>query len=660
MAIVKMNKISIIGFDSVKSMLIKELMDLGVVEISSQDSKLTDSEWISYIERDGDENEVLNYDIKISKVKQVLQSIDKYDRTKKPMFNLRKQISYSDYESKLAEKNNIENNIDCILELNSKLNELSTEENKTISSISGLQPWISYNLPLELNETKYTSISLGAVPNIVSIEKLKSDMDDKTQNCYINLIGNDKDLYYLSIICLKSEKEEVYEVLKQYGFNSIVFKDISGTASENVVKYEKNISGITEEKEKIEAEISTFVHLKDEIELLHDYFIIERDKCKILSNMLKTEKTFYLSGWIPERSKDKVESILKNNGCWYEIKEPEEDEQYPILLSNHSIVSPLEMVTELYSLPSSSNIDPTSAMWFFFFSFFGLMLGDAGYGLIMVVISAIILKKYKIEGTIAKVVRLLLYAGISTTFWGLMFGSWFGDSVTAGAKVLFNVDFPIKPLWLNPLEEPLTLLIFSFAFGVAHLFVGLGMKAYILIRDGHPWEALFDVGFWYAFIIGPMLLLFGDMIIPGSSAAGKYISILGAVGLILTQGRSKKGVISKFISGVLSLYGITGYLSDVLSYSRLLALGLATGVVSSVLSIIGSMGGGSIIGKLLFLIVFAFGHTFNFAINALGAFVHSARLQYVEFFGKFYEGGGEPFNPLIKNTKYIKIVKEEN
>lgn len=655
-----MNKISIIGFDSYKSDLIKELMDLGVVEISSQDSKLTDSEWISYIKRDGNESEVLDYDIKISKVNQAIKSLDKYDRTKKPMFSSRKTVSHEDFERKLSEKSKIEKNVDYIIDLNNQLNELILEENKNVSNIMSLKPWVSSTLPLELSDTKYTSIFMGVVPIIASIEKLKADVEEKTDSCYINIIGSDKDQHYLSIICLKNEKEEIYEILKQYSFNAVVFKDLTGTAAENIVEYEKKISNISRDKEKIESEISNLTSLNEDIQLLYDYLIIERDKCKILSNMLKTDKTFYIGGWIPEKSKENVERVLKHNGCWYEISEPDESEQYPILLNNNSFINPLEMVTELYSLPSSSNIDPTCSMWFFFFAFFGLMLGDAGYGLVMICLAAFILRKFKIEGTVQKAVKLLLFAGISTAFWGVMFGSWFGDSVTAGAKVIFNVDFPIKPLWLNPLEEPLTLLIFSFAFGVVHLFVGLGVKAFMLIRDGHPLDALFDVGFWYAFIIGPVLLLIGDGIAPGLGEVGKYLSIIGAVGLILTQGRDKKGIISKLMSGVLSLYGITGYLSDVLSYSRLLALGLATGVVSSVLSIIGSMGGSSIVGKILFIVVFAFGHTFNFLINALGAFVHSARLQYVEFFGKFYEGGGEPFNPLIKNTKYIKIVKEEN
>jgi len=654
-----MNKISIIGLNSTKSLLIKDLMDLGVVEISSQDSKLTDPEWISYVKKDGNENKVLDYDAKISKISEVLSSLEKYDTSKKPLFSTRKSISSKEFDKALLNSSSIEENVAKVLELNKSLNELSSEENKTEAAILSLKPWVSYEIPLELNETKYTSIFTGVVPNIADIEKLKSDLEQKTDRSYINPVGSDKDQYYFSIICLTKEKDDVYELLKQYGFNTVVFKELLGTAAENIVNYEKKLKDISEEKAAIEKSIAGSVPYKEEIQILYDYLIIERDKNKILSNMLKTDTTFYIQGWIPKVSKEQVLLVLNKFQCWFEITEPEEGEEYPILLNNSYLSQPFESVTELYSLPSSSNIDPTALMTPFYILFFGMMLGDVGYGAIMSIACFVVLKKYDIEGNLKKMLRMFFFCGISTAFWGIMFGSWFGDGVVAGAKVLFNYNLNLKPLWLNPLEEPMTVLLISFVFGLIHLFAGMGMKAYMLIRDGHPWDALADVGLWYLFIIGPILWLAGDMIIPGSPIVGKWMTILSALGLVLTQGRSKKGIISKLISGVLALYGITGYLGDVLSYSRLLALGLATGVISSVLSIIGSMGGSGIIGKVMFIVIFAFGHTFNFAINGLGSFVHSARLQYVEFFGKFYEGGGDAFNPLMKNTKYIKIIKEE-
>jgi len=654
-----MNKISAIGLGTVKTGLVKELMDLGVVEISSQDSKLTDPDWISYIEKDGNESEVLSFDTKLSKTNLVIESLNKFDKTKKPMFSTRKSVSSNDFESTMLNRDKIEENVDYILKLNNQLNELSTEENKIVANIISLKPWVSYDIPIELNETKYTSIFIGVVPNVINIENLKAQVEEKTNRCFVNLIGSDKDQDYLSIVCMKSEKEDVYDILKQYGFNAVVFKDLNGTVAENIVEYEKNIKEITEKRADVEAEISNLVSYQYDIQLYYDYLTIERDKCKVLSNMLKTQKTFYINGWIPERSKEKVEKVLQQYECWYEFQVPDEGEQSPILLNNNSFTQPFESITELYSLPSSTNIDPTAVMAPFYFMFFGLMLADVGYGLIMSIACFIVLRKFKVEGTLQKMIKMFFWCGLSTAFWGAMFGSFFGDAIPMAAKTFFKSDFIINPLWINPMKEPMTVLIFSCIFGVIHLFVGMGTQAYMLIRDGKPWSALFDIGFWYGFIIGIALWLFGNSIIPGSGQVGKWMTIIFAAGLVLTQGRSKKNVVGKLIGGVMSLYNITSYLSDILSYSRLLALGLASGVISSVLSILGTMGGDGFVGWIVFIIVMIAGHTFNFAINALGSFVHAARLQYVEFFGKFYEGGGEAFNPLMKKTKYIKIIKEE-
>ena len=656
-----MNKISIIGLNNIKTELIKEIMDLGVVEISSQDSKLTDPEWISYVKKDGNENEVVNLDAKISRINEVLNSLEKYDKSKRPLFNTRKSISSDEFNKALQNNDFVSENITKVYELNRLLNELHSEENKIEAAILSLNPWVKYDIPLNMTETKYTSIITGAIPSVADIEKLKSDMLQKTDRCFMNLIDSDKDQYYFSFICLNDEKEEIYDLLKQYGFSSVAFKDLNGTAAENIMQYENNLKDISVKKENIDKSITELVSFKEEIQLFYDHLIIERDKNKILNNMLKTDTTFYIEGWIPEVSKDKVQRVLDEYGCWYDFKKPQEGEEFPILLNNGSISQPFESITELYSLPAPSNMDPTKIMTPFYILFFGMMLGDVGYGLLMSLGCFIVLRKYDIEGTFKKMLKVFFYCGLSTMFWGAMFGSWFGDGVITGARVLFNADLNLKHVWLNPLEEPVTVLIVSFAMGLVHLFMGMGMKAYMLIRDGHPWEAFFDVGLWYLFIIGPILWLAGDMVMPGSvlPSIGKWMTIAAAAGLVLTQGRAKTNIIGKFTSGVLSLYGITGYLGDVLSYSRLLALGLATGVISSVLSIIGSMGGSGIIGKLLFIVVFTFGHMLNFAINGLGSFVHSARLQYVEFFGKFYDGGGDSFNPLIKKTKYIKIIKEE-
>jgi len=288
----------------------------------------------------------------------------------------------------------------------------------------------------------------------------------------------------------------------------------------------------------------------------------------------------------------------------------------------------------------------------FFFAFFGMMISDAGYGIVIALLTGLILWKFKPQGMAYKLIKLGFYGGISTIIWGALFGGWFSDIIS----ILTGGKFVIRPLWFNPLDDPMRLLLWSFIFGGLHIFVGLGIKGYMLIRDGKVKDAIFDIGFWYIFLLGIALLFAGGVF----ATIGKYMAIVGAVLLVLTQGRDKKGIISKFFSGVLSLYNSVSYMSDILSYSRLLALGLATGVVGSVINAIGTLFGFNIFGIIILIVVFTIGHLFNIAINALGAYVHASRLQYVEFFGKFYEGGGRPFNPFRIKTKYTNIASTEN
>ncbi|NLK65554.1 MAG: V-type ATP synthase subunit I [Tissierellia bacterium] len=659
MTIVNMNKVNIIGLDSIKTELIKRIMDLGVIEVSSQDPKLTDPEWISYVKKDGNEDEVFSLDVKISQVNEVLNSLEKYDTSKRPLFITRKPITSDEFKKALDKNDGVSESVAKVLELNKSLSELCSEENKIEAAILSLKPWVKYDIPLNMTETKYTNIIMGTIPGIADIDELKSELFKTSDRCFLDVIDSDKDQYYCSFICLSDEKEDILELFKQYGFSPVTFKELSGTAAENIMQYENSLKDISAKRDTVENSIRELVTFKEEIQLYHDHLTIERDKNKILSNILKTDTTFYIEGWVPEVCKEKVQEVLEEYQCWYDFKEPEEDEDFPILLKNNSFSEPFDSITELYSLPATSNIDPTAVMAPFYVLFFGMMLGDVGYGLMFSLGCYIILKKFDIEGTFGKMLKVFFWGGLSTIFWGIMYGSWFGDGLVVGARHLFNINLPLTYVWVDPLKEPMTVLLVSFVMGLVHLFVGMGMSAYMSIRDGHLNDALMDVGLWYLFIIGPILWIAGDMIIAGSPlpVIGKWVTIASAIGLVLTQGRAKPNIVGKLTSGVLSLYGITGYLGDVLSYSRLLALGLATGVISSVLSLIGSMGSG-IAGKIMFVLVFTFGHILNFAINGLGSFVHSARLQYVEFFGKFYEGGGDPFAPFTKKTKYIKFKEE--
>ena len=354
-----------------------------------------------------------------------------------------------------------------------------------------------------------------------------------------------------------------------------------------------------------------------------------------------------------------------------EIEEVGEKENAPVLLKNNAFSNSVEGVLESFGLPGKGEIDPTTIMSFFYVFLFGLMLSDAAYGAIISIACGVVLLKFKrMEPSLRKSIKMFFWCGISTLFWGVMFGGYFGDAITVIARTFFGKTVTIKALWFVPLDDPMRMLVYSLLFGVIHLFTGLGLKGYLLLKDKNIVGFICDVVSWYLFLIGLILMLLPTEIFhsisqmdfnfgPGLNMAAKVMAIVGALIILVMSGRRKKKKIGlRLALGAYDLYNITGWLSDVLSYSRLLALGLATGVIAQVINQMGSMMGKSVLGVIFFIVVFIVGHILNMAINILGAYVHTNRLQFVEFFGKFYEGGGKPFKPFMARTKYVDIQEE--
>ncbi len=324
------------------------------------------------------------------------------------------------------------------------------------------------------------------------------------------------------------------------------------------------------------------------------------------------------------------------------VRDPDPEEEFPILLHNRGLVDAHQAVTTLYGLPSKNSLDPTPFMTPFFLAFFGICLSDVCYGLLLSLMAFVMRRKLRLAGIGRQLVNLLFWGGISSILFGALLGGWFGDLI------------PIKPFWFDPLNEPMRMMIYSFILGVIQIYFGMGIQAYRSIKDGKPWDALFDQGGWYLFLTG-LIALF----IPGGGEFGKWAAIGGALVLIFTQGRSQKNLIRKMLSGLLSLYNVTGYLSDVLSYSRLLALALATGVIASAINAMGGLLTGSIAGILLMVFLLIGGHLFNLIISTLSAYVHTSRLQYIEFFSKFFESGGRAFQPFRIKTKFVDVEEKE-
>ena len=659
MSIINMQRIAVIGLDTEKEKLISQLMEFGAVEITDQTGKMEEEIWRTGTVQDENQDGVAALEGKINNAEQALGVIEKYDTRKSPLFKTRRAVKKSKINEILADPEKEEKKVETLLSFNETLHQLTDQMNKLESDRLSLLPWETYDIPLEIQETETCVVHMGVFPLTTDLTAVTQSLEENVGSVCFRRVNSDKDLYYGAVISTRDMEEEALTLLKQNGFAEMSFKDFEGTVTENLKRIQGAKEALSKEIEELEAEIRKNTGLKEDIEEYFDVLTIQADKEKIRTKLLKTKKTFFLEGWIPARYIEKAQEILDENQCYYAFRQPEEGEEVPVLLDNGSFFTPFEAITEMYSLPDYRGFDPTRI---FCVVLCGIFRYDAqrrrlwhrhGGGLFYHI------KEIQLEGMMYKMIKLLFYCGISTIFWGAMFGGWFGDFVQVFTRDILGHEIVIQPLWFNPIEDPMTLLIFSLGLGLIHIFVGMGIKAYMQIREGHWFDALCDEGFWYLTILGLLGWLGGSSISDALVPVGMWMTIIGAAGLLLTGGRDKKGF-GKITGGLGTLYNITSYLSDVLSYSRLLALGLATGVIAQVINTFGAMGGGGIKGTIIILIVFVFGHTFNLAINALGAFVHSSRLQYIEFFGKFYEDGGEPFDPFRKNTRYIKIVQDES
>lgn len=646
--IVKMNRITLLGLENQRKALIKSLMDFGVVEISPIDED--DNKELAKNPVIQDEISVI--DSKLAEINIALKNLNKYSSEKKSMFSSRREVTFSEFENVLENQEKVWEATEKIKEAEDRLVWLKAEENKLNNVIMSLLPWAEFTVPLEENGTQKTIFQIGTIPSNVEIDDLMVEITEKTPFFTIDIINSDNDQHYISVLTHNDNEQECLSVLKAKGFNRVVFSGLSGTVMENIKQFDKQLALVFNEREEIVEDIKEMSTERKSLEILYDALSMEKSRIEANGIILETKRIIFMTGWVPEAlAADIREKLEEKFLVSVTITEPEEDEDFPVLLENKGIAEAGEPVSRMYNLPSSHEIDPNTVMTPFFIIFFGLMLGDGGYGIILTLATGLILWRFKIEGSSRKFTKLLFFCGISTIFWGAMFGGWFGIS----ALVPYA-------LWFDIVAQPELMLSWSFLFGVIHILAGFGMKAANLIRKGKYIDALFDVGFWFIFFIGAILVLlpFAPEVNPDKVATlsniGKVMLALGGILLVFTQGRAKKNVFGKFFGGLMSMYDLVGLLSDVLSYSRLLALGLATGIIASIINQMAVMFDlPAAIKAIVAIFILLVGHTINFAINALGAYVHSCRLQYLEFFGKFFEGGGVAFKPLKANTKYITV-----
>lgn len=666
MAVLQMQRISICALKKNRKQILELLQQLGVVEVNDvipEDSLFKKSDAT---------NGRLILDKNVNVARNALEILEHYVKEETSMLSVlngRTEVSISFYDEFYKKHDEILRIINRIVSLERTAAENKAKVVNLQLQMESLKPWIGLDISIDLKGTKCTSVFIGTLPNEWTLESIYEELAIYMP-MHIDIISTSREQTCVLIVCLKEKSEEVLEGLRKIGFAKP-----SSTGKEPPAKQqeelETQLNTVKREIEKIREEIESLAVHREDIRFFIDYDSMRSEKYDVINNLVQSKNVFVLTGYIPERDVHKIEKTLGDRfDIAIEFEPVNDDEDVPVVLNNNGFSAPLESTVEAFSPPGKGEIDPTFIMSLFYYMLFGLMLSDAAYGAIIAIACATILvRKKNLEESMKKTMKMYLYCGISTVFWGIMFGSYFGDVVDIVSQTFFGRKVTIPPLWFFPVNEPMRMLVFSMLLGLIHLFAGLAMKMYQLIKQKLYKDAFYDVISWYVLLTSCTLLLLSnqlfadilglDFILPSYIGTGSAIlAVLSSLVIIMTNGRESRNPFKRFLKGLYALYGISGYLSDVLSYSRLLALGLATGVIASVINKMGSMAGDGVFGAIVFTIVFLFGHALNLAINALGAYVHTNRLQYVEFFGKFYEGGGRKFNPFSVKTKYYKFKEK--
>jgi V/A-type H+-transporting ATPase subunit I len=507
--------------------------------------------------------------------------------------------------------------------------------------------WETLTIPLEtLTSGDSVDMFLGTIP-----KKLTDALDEALEGfelSYRELISDRGPTYHYLFVSHKSEREAFRDTLRRYGFSEVSFpkgKTIAALQEES----REEIQRLKAEAEKIENQIAPMVENLPQYEAAYDYESNVHLKIETAKKFLRTEKIEWIRGYVPAEKEAELRKTLDETlpeGYHLEIEDAvAEDPQVPIALKNNRFVDSFSSITTMYTLPTYDEIDPTPFFAPFYWVFFGMMAADIAYGAIVFVATQLVLRLFNLKPSMKKFVRFFSYLSISMIIWGFVYGSFFGDLI------------PLPSLF-DTQQDFIPMLIMSIAFGAVHLFFGLGLSAYLSLKHGDWQGAVFDVLFWYMALIGAVLFGLGALLAlsPTLVSIAKWMMIAGMVGIVLTGGREAKSVGGKLAMGIYSLYNITGYIGDFVSYSRLMALGLAGGFIGLAVNlIVGMLSGLGIPGILAGAVVFVIFHLFNIFLSMLSAYVHTSRLTYVEFFGKFYEGGGVPFRPFIKEPKYSQF-----
>lgn len=648
MAIVDMSRFSLMAFDADREELLKQLQAFQDVHfLDLRDEGL--GEGVAMIDQDVRVDRIQEDLAQLDWMLKLLQASDTRPTGLSGMRQGLPTYSFDEMRQK-AEEIDFKKDYYELREIQSKLDGFAQARNDKQAQIALLKPWESLPFyPAQVDSLKQVRVQYGSVLRRF-VDSFKEDFAELELSDY-QVVAELGGQYYLVILGHHDETEELQDVLRRNGVSPITL-DVKQPVVDEIAQLHQEISQIEEESRDWQAKLPEYAPRMSDYELVHEAKSNELLKLGATRNFLKTDRLTLIQGFIPTKLEaeftQKLDQELGDDYYVEMVPADRDDPAVPILLKNNPFVESFSSITSMYALPKYNEVDPTPFFAPFYWMFFGMMGADVGYGLLIMLVTGIALKAFNLKPSLRQFVRFFFFLSFSMVLWGLIYGSFFGDLIALPSLIDTNQDFML-------------MLVVSMALGLVHLFFGLALKAYVLIRDGKPMDAIYDVLSWYLALGGGILWLVSGIakLPPVWTTVGKVAMIIGMVMILVFAGRDSKSFVGRLVGGLYELYGISSYVGDFVSYSRLMALGLAGGFIGVALNMIVKMlFGGGIIGIVFGVVVFAGFHAFNIFLSGLGAYVHTSRLTYVEFFGKFYEGGGKAFRRFRSTPKYIEIKEK--
>ena len=634
-----MKHLRLLGMESEREALLKAMQDMECVEISSIDGS---EEALKSGFAKPDDKALMSAQEASRAYRTALASLDRFAPEKKGMFRKRQGVSRAAFFSAESEEN-ARTAAETINKDTRRLGEIESERTKNEALRATLAPWLTVDAPRG-GADGALAVFFGTAGLNVTDDALKALADSLDGLLTWQQASSDRSLRYLLVMCHGSVKERALSALRDLGFSTVSFRGMTGTAKENDKALAENLAALEKERQEIEQRIAGLGGKRETLLEASDRAAIALRREEAKSRLVGTDKVFLLEGWLPADRRAEIEKTLKPFTCAIETREPTEDEypQVPVQLKNNKLTRPLNMVTEMYSLPAYGTLDPNPLMAPFFILFYGIMMADMGYGLLMMIASVIISKKYRPKGTSGELFSLLGLCGISTFIMGALTGGFFGDFLTQLVAIVSPGTVFALPKLFDPLDDLTMILIGSMALGMVQIVTGMAISLIEKCKRKKFLDAFFEEITWWIVFIGIALL-----------ALGKGAAVLYVGCALVLLGPIVQGKGWGKLTGVFgSLYNhVTGYFGDILSYTRLMALMLAGSVIAQVFNMLAAMPG----NVIAFIIISMLGNAMNFGLNLLGCYVHDLRLQCLEFFNKFYVDGGKPFRPMTLDTEYVDL-----